>query len=52
LKNVSLDEVKKWITDQDKNAFAEKKKTAAKKTTAKKTTAAKKTVAKKPAAKK
>lgn len=36
LKTVSLDEVKKWITDQDKTAFAEKKKTAAKKTVAKK----------------
>lgn len=42
LKSVSLDEVKKWITDQDKNAFAEKKKPAAKKTTAKKPAAAKK----------
>lgn len=31
LKEVSLDEVKKWITAQDKNAFAEKKKPAAKK---------------------
>lgn len=52
LKDISLDEVKKWITDQDKNAFAEKKKPAAKKkapVAAKKTTA----VAKKaPAAKK
>lgn len=47
LKEVSLDEVKKWITDQDKNAFAEKKKPAAKKTAAKKTTAVKKTAAKK-----
>ncbi|MFN4075597.1 MAG: type I DNA topoisomerase [Cloacibacterium sp.] len=36
LKTVSLDEVKKWITDQDKTAFAEKKKPAAKKTVAKK----------------
>lgn len=34
LKEVSLDEVKKWITAQDKNAFAEKKKPAAKKKTA------------------
>lgn len=48
LKEISLDEVKKWITDQDKNAFAEKKKPAAKKaTTAKKTTAVKKPAAKK-----
>ncbi|MCT2564350.1 type I DNA topoisomerase [Chryseobacterium herbae] len=47
LKDVSLDEVKKWITDQDKNAFAEKKKPAAKKPAAKKTTAAKKPAAKK-----
>lgn len=48
LKEVSLDEVKKWITDQDPKAFAEKKKPAAKKATTKKTTAtAKKTVAKK-----
>ncbi|WP_300689566.1 type I DNA topoisomerase [Chryseobacterium sp.] len=54
LKELSLDEVKKWITDQDPKAFAEKKKPAAKKaTTAKKTTtAAKKPAAKKPAAKK
>jgi DNA topoisomerase-1 len=36
LKTVSLDEVKKWIVAQDKNAFAEKKKPAAKKTAAKK----------------
>ena len=36
LKTVSLDEVKKWITDQDKTAFSEKKKPAAKKTVAKK----------------
>jgi len=52
LKEISLDEVKKWITDQDKNAFAEKKKPAAKKkapVAAKKTTAAAK---KAPAAKK
>ena len=52
LKDVSLDEVKKWITDQDPKAFAEKKKPAAKKATtktvaAKKTTTAKKTVTKK-----
>lgn len=31
LQTVSLDEVKKWITDQDKTAFAEKKKPATKK---------------------
>lgn len=31
LKDVSLDEVKKWITAQDPKAFAEKKKAAAKK---------------------
>ena len=42
LKTVSLDEVKKWITDQDKTAFAEKKKPAAKKTVAKKPSAKKK----------
>ncbi len=42
LKTVSLDEVKKWITDQDKTAFAEKKKPAAKKTAAKKPAAKKK----------
>ncbi len=30
LKEISLEEVKKWITDQDKNAFAEKKKPATK----------------------
>ncbi|MDQ0067153.1 type I DNA topoisomerase [Chryseobacterium lathyri] len=47
LKEVSLDEVKKWITDQDKNAFAEKKKPAAKKPAAKKTAAVKKPAAKK-----
>ncbi|AZB31646.1 type I DNA topoisomerase [Chryseobacterium balustinum] len=52
LKDVSLDEVKKWITAQDPKAFAEKKKPAAKKPAAKKATTAKKTVAKKPAAKK
>ncbi|WP_294281509.1 type I DNA topoisomerase [uncultured Chryseobacterium sp.] len=45
LKSVALDEVKKWITDQDKNAFAEKKKPAAKKPTAKKPAAAKKSAA-------
>ncbi|KFF14635.1 DNA topoisomerase I [Chryseobacterium soli] len=45
LKEISLDEVKKWITDQDKNAFAEKKKPATKKkapAAAKKAPAAKK----------
>lgn len=47
LKEVSLDEVKKWITDQDKNAFVEKKKPAAKKPAAKKATAVKKPAAKK-----
>ncbi|WP_042721985.1 type I DNA topoisomerase [Flavobacterium sp. B17] len=54
LKEVSLDEVKKWITDQDPKAFAEKKKPAAKKAaTAKKTTTTtKKPAVKKPAAKK
>ena len=36
LQTVSLDEVKKWITDQDKTAFAEKKKPAAKKPATKK----------------
>ena len=52
LKEISLDEVKKWITDQDPKAFAEKKKPAAKKPAAKKATTAKKAPAKKPAAKK
>ena len=46
LKEVSLEEVKKWITAQDKTAFAEKKptarKAAAKKPAEKKTTAKKK----------
>ena len=41
LANVSLDEVKKWITAQDKTAFAEKKKPAAKKVAAKKPAAKK-----------
>ena len=36
LSTISLDEVKKWILAQDKNAFAEKKKPAAKKPAAKK----------------
>ncbi|KQS93510.1 type I DNA topoisomerase [Chryseobacterium sp. Leaf394] len=53
LKEISIDEVKKWITAQDPKAFAEKKKPAAKKAPAKKaTTAAKKPAVKKPAAKK
>ncbi|GEN75906.1 type I DNA topoisomerase [Chryseobacterium hagamense] len=44
LREVSLEEVKKWITDQDPKAFAEKKKPAAKKAAApKKAVAAKKT---------
>lgn len=43
LAEVTLEEVKKWITAQDKTAFAEKKKPAAKKATPKKTVAAKKT---------
>ena len=46
LKEVSLEEVKKWITAQDKNAFKEKKaaakKPASKKTTTKKTATKKK----------
>lgn len=43
LAEVSLDEVKKWITAQDKNAFKEKtKKAPAKKAATKKTTAKKK----------
>ena len=43
LADVSLDEVKKWITAQDKNAFKEKpkKKVAAKKPAAKKAPAKK-----------
>lgn len=52
LAEVTLEEVKKWITAQDKTAFAEKKKTAAKKATPKKTAAPKKTVAAKKAQKK
>ncbi|MCD1115788.1 type I DNA topoisomerase [Chryseobacterium turcicum] len=52
LTDVSLDEVKKWITAQDPKAFAEKKKPAAKKPAAKKATTTKKAPAKKPAAKK
>lgn len=42
LKDISLDEVKKWITAQDPKAFAEKKKQAAKKPAAKKAPAKKK----------
>ncbi len=38
LAEVTLEEVKKWITAQDKTAFAEKKKPAAKKAVAKKPT--------------
>lgn len=41
LKQVSLEEVKKWITAQDKTVFAEKKKAPAKKPAAKKTPAKK-----------
>lgn len=47
LKEISLDEVKKWITEQDPKAFAEKKKPAAKKATTAKKPAAKKAPAKK-----
>ena len=47
LKEISLDEVKKWITEQDPKAFAEKKKPAAKKSTTAKKPAAKKAPAKK-----
>ncbi len=49
LAEISLDEVKKWITAQDKNAFKEKpkKKPAAKKTAAKKAPAKKSTATKK-----
>jgi DNA topoisomerase-1 len=51
LKEVSLEEVKKWITDQDPKAFAEKKKPTAKKAAApKKAVAAKKTTTAKKAA--
>lgn len=46
LKEISLDEVKKWITAQDKTAFSEKKKSVVKKNVAKKP-AAKKTIVKK-----
>ncbi|MBF6611115.1 MAG: type I DNA topoisomerase [Chryseobacterium sp.] len=52
LAEVTLEEVKKWITAQDKTAFAEKKKPAAKKATPKKTEVPKKTVAPKKAPKK
>ncbi|HAP95906.1 type I DNA topoisomerase [Epilithonimonas hominis] len=47
LKEISLDEVKKWITEQDPKAFAEKKKPAAKKSTTAKKPAAKKAPVKK-----
>lgn len=47
LKEISLDEVKKWITEQDPKAFAQKKKPAAKKATTAKKPAAKKAPAKK-----
>ena len=47
LKEISLDEVKKWITEQDPKAFAEKKKPAAKKATTAKKPAAKKALANK-----
>ena len=47
LAEISLDEVKKWITAQDKNAFKEKAKKAAPKKATSKKAAAKKTVAKK-----
>ena len=54
LEEVSLELVKEWITDQDKNAFkvAKKKAPAKKKATTAKKPAAKKAPAKKPAAKK
>ncbi len=48
LADVSLEEVKKWITAQDKDAFKTKaKKAPAKKAPAKKTTTAKKAAPKK-----
>ena len=52
LAEVSLDEVKAWITAQDKNAFKVKAKKAAAKKPAAKKTAAKKQAVKKAAAKK
>ena len=52
LAEVSLDEVKAWITAQDKNAFKVKAKKAAVKKPAAKKTAAKKPAVKKVAAKK
>ena len=52
LLEVSLDEVKAWITAQDKNAFKEKTKKAPAKKTAAKKVPAKKSVVKKTAAKK
>ena len=52
LADVSLEEVKKWITAQDKNAFKEKPKKAAAKKPAAKKPAVKKVAAKKAAPKK
>ena len=53
LADVSLDEVKKWITAQDKNAFKVKaKKAPAKKVAAKKTTVKKAPTKKAPVKKK
>lgn len=46
LKEVSLEEVKKWIKAQDETAFEPKKKTVAKKTATKKATTTKKTTKK------
>lgn len=46
LKEVSLEEVKKWIKAQDETAFEPKKKTVAKKATTKKATTTKKTTKK------
>ncbi|EKB61050.1 type I DNA topoisomerase [Bergeyella zoohelcum] len=46
LKEVSLEEVKKWIKTQDETAFEPKKKTVAKKATTKKATTTKKTTKK------
>ena len=46
LKEVSLEEVKKWIKAQDETAFESKKKTVAKKTATKKATTTKKTTKK------
>ena len=52
LAEVSLEQVKEWITDQDKKAFAPKKAPAKKKAVTAKKPAAKKPAAKKPAVKK